>query len=47
MVWKLRDPEKGYSFGSPNFNKPEYATGNPMDWFATGAAPDEDLKMAA
>lgn len=47
MVWKLKSPEKGYSFGSPAFNKPEYATGNPMDWFATAAAPDEDLHKAA
>lgn len=47
MVWKLKDPEKGYSFGSPAFNKPEYGTGNPMDWFGTAAAPDEDLHKAA
>lgn len=47
IVWKLKNPEKGYAFGSPAFNKPEYGTGNPMDWMATGAAPDEDLQKAA
>lgn len=31
IIWKLKNPEKGYAFGSPAFNKPEYATGNPMD----------------
>ena len=47
IVWKLKTPEKGYAFGSPAFNKPEYANGNPMDWMATGAAPDEILRRAA
>ena len=47
IVWKLKNPDKGYAFGSPAFNKPEYATGNPMDWMATAAAPDEDLHKAA
>ena len=47
LVWKLKNPEKGYAFGSPAFNKPEYGTGNPMDWMATGAAPDEELLKAA
>jgi choline dehydrogenase-like flavoprotein len=47
IVWKLKNPEKGYAFGSPAFNKPEYVTGNPMDWMATGSAPDEDLHKAA
>ena len=47
IVWKLKNPEKGYAFGSPAFNKPEYGTGNPMDWFGTAAAPDEELHMAA
>ena len=47
IVWKLKSPEKGYAFGSPAFNKPEYGTGNPMDWFGTAAAPDEELRMAA
>ena len=47
IVWKLKNPENGYAFGSPAFNKPEYGTGNPMDWFGTAAAPDEELQMAA
>ena len=47
IVWKLKNPEKGYAVGSPAFNKPEYMTGNPMDWMATGAAPDQDLQKAA
>lgn len=47
IVWKLKNPDKGYAFGSPAFSKPEYATGNPMDWMATAAAPDEDLYKAA
>jgi choline dehydrogenase-like flavoprotein len=47
LVWKLKNPDNGYAFGSPAFNKPEYATGNPMDWMATAAAPDQDLHKAA
>ena len=47
IVWKLKHPNDGFAFGSLAFNKPEYATGNPMDWFATAAAPDEDLQKAA
>ena len=47
IVWKLKNPDNGYAFGSPAFNKPAYATGNPMDWFATAAAPDDDLQKAA
>lgn len=47
IVWKLKNPENGYAFGSPAFNRPEYGNGNPMDWMATAAAPDEDLHKAA
>ncbi|KAL8896143.1 MAG: hypothetical protein Q9192_003239 [Flavoplaca navasiana] len=47
IVWKLKNPDKGYAFGSPAFNKPEYANGNPMDWMATAAVPDKDLHKAA
>ena len=47
ILWKVKNPEKGYAFGSPAFNKPEYATGNPMDWMVTAAAPDQDLQKAA
>jgi len=47
IVWKLRNPAGPYAFGSPAFNKPEYATGNPLDWIASGAAPDADIEAAA
>jgi len=47
IVWKLKHPEQGLAFGSPGFNKPEYMTGNPMDWFLSAAAPDADLRRAA
>lgn len=47
MVWKLKNHEKGYAFGSPAFNKPEYANGNPMDWMLSAAVPDQDLYKAA
>lgn len=47
IIWKLKNPDNGYAFGSPAFNKPEYANGNPMDWFGTAAAPDEELQSAA
>ncbi|MCJ1249371.1 hypothetical protein MMC30_006594 [Trapelia coarctata] len=47
ITWKLKNPSNGYAFGSPAFNKPEYATGNPMDWLPTAAAPDEALHNAA
>ena len=47
IVWKLRNPTGPYAFGSPAFNKPEYMTGNPMDWIASSAAPDADLEAAA
>ena len=47
FFWKLRSPEKGLAVGSPTFNKAEYATGNPMDWIATAAAPDGDVEKAS
>lgn len=47
IVWRIKNPEKDYAFGSPSFNKPEYANGNPMDWMASAAVPDEDLYTAA
>ena len=43
----MKNPENGYAFGSPAFNKPEYASGNPMDWMGSAAAPDEDLQKAS
>ena len=31
IIWRLQNPDKDYAFGSPAFNKPEYAISNPMD----------------
>ncbi|EPE28940.1 FAD/NAD(P)-binding protein [Glarea lozoyensis ATCC 20868] len=47
IAFKLKNPAAGYAVGSPLFNKPEYATGNPMDWIVSAAAPDADLEVAA
>lgn len=45
--WKLRNPEKGYSAGSPLFNNPRFLTGGmPVDWVATQTVPSEGLKAA-
>ncbi|KAL2840553.1 hypothetical protein BJY01DRAFT_17221 [Aspergillus pseudoustus] len=41
--WKLRDPEKGLSIGTPLWNSPAYALGLPCDWVATTQAPRNDL----
>ena len=45
--WKLKNPEAGLAFGSPQFNDPSYFTGNPIDWVATISIPDEELEPAA
>ncbi|KAL9619299.1 MAG: hypothetical protein Q9160_006064 [Pyrenula sp. 1 TL-2023] len=35
LFYKLKDgPAKGLALGSPQFNKPEYALGSPVDWMA-------------
>ena len=34
QLWKLQHPEIGASFGSPQWNDPAYAKGNPVDWLA-------------
>ena len=47
LVWKLRHPEKGLSFGSPEFRGPNFFKGNPIDWVTTMAAPGSDLQQAA
>ena len=47
IFWKLKSSLEGYAIGSPAFNKPEYATGNPMDWIVTAAVQDADLRAAA
>lgn len=33
--WKLRNPERGLSVGSPLFNGPNYEKGGPVDWLVT------------
>ena len=49
LFYKLHDgPENGWALGSPNFNKPEYALGSPVDWLAiTGVAPEHVEKGLA
>ncbi|KAL9053708.1 MAG: hypothetical protein Q9162_004582 [Coniocarpon cinnabarinum] len=37
LFWKLREPEKPLAAGHPQFNKPEYARGNPIEWIATSS----------
>ena len=44
--WKLRDPQAGLALGSPNFGKPSFVKGTPMDWIVTQSVPHEGLKKA-
>lgn len=44
--WKLRDPQAGLSLGSPDFFKPSFAKGTPMDWIATQSVPRDGLEKA-
>lgn len=44
--WKIREPEKGLSVGSPAFNNPIYFKGLPLDFIATQSAPEEGLLKA-
>ncbi|KAL4927675.1 GMC family oxidoreductase [Aspergillus undulatus] len=44
--WKLRNPEKGLSIGTPLWKSPAYALGLPADWIATSQAPRDDLIRA-
>lgn len=44
--WKLRDPQAGLALGSPNFSKPSFVKGYPLDWVVTQSVPHEGLKMA-
>ncbi|KAF4625318.1 hypothetical protein G7Y89_g12849 [Cudoniella acicularis] len=46
QFWKLRNPEKGLSAGSPNFNNPAYMLGLPLDWVAVHTVPAQGLKDA-
>ncbi|KAK0507629.1 hypothetical protein JMJ35_010152 [Cladonia borealis] len=40
LYWKLKHPEWGLAIGSPNFMKPEFRCGNPIDWIATESIAD-------
>ncbi|MCJ1240158.1 hypothetical protein MMC14_008158 [Varicellaria rhodocarpa] len=40
LYWKLRHPERGLAIGHPNFMKPEFKDGNPIDWIITAPIPD-------
>ncbi|OAL05461.1 glucose-methanol-choline oxidoreductase-like protein [Phaeosphaeriaceae sp. SRC1lsM3a] len=44
--WKLREPEKGYALGSPDFVGSNYDKGGPVDWLVTSPIPIGPLKAA-
>ncbi|KAL3455192.1 hypothetical protein BJX64DRAFT_297911 [Aspergillus heterothallicus] len=44
--WKLRNPEKGLSIGTPLWASPAYGFGLPCDWVATHQAPRDELIRA-
>jgi choline dehydrogenase-like flavoprotein len=45
--WKLREPEKGYAFGSPLFGGPNFEKGvPPEDWLVTTTVPLTGLQSA-
>ncbi|KAJ5155152.1 hypothetical protein N7492_007955 [Penicillium capsulatum] len=44
--WKLRNPEKGLSIGTPHWSDPAYSLGLPCDWIVTTGAPREELQRA-
>ena len=44
--WKLRDPQAGLALGSPDFSKPNFIKGTPMDWVVTQGVPHEGLRSA-
>ena len=46
QAWKLRNPERGLSVGSPAFSKPEYSLGFPVEWIATYSVPTYILSAA-
>jgi choline dehydrogenase-like flavoprotein len=46
FFYKLHNgTEKGWSLGSPNFNKPEYAMGSPVDWLAIAGVNLENVRQ--
>lgn len=48
QAWQLKKhaQDKGAAAGHALFNKPEYAEGIPVEWFATGSVPGDGLKSA-
>ncbi|KAI4090566.1 MAG: hypothetical protein L6R37_007863 [Teloschistes peruensis] len=44
--WKLRHSENGLAMGSPKFADPAFEKGNPVDWIATMAVPEDGLQAA-
>lgn len=48
QFWKLKNPEKGLTLGSPNptFQQPEFAMGVPMDWLVATDVPHDGLAAA-
>lgn len=40
LYWKLKYPEQGLAIGSPNFMRPEFKDGNPIDWIVTASVAD-------
>ena len=44
MFWKLKSPELGLALGSPLFNKPEFAHGNPTQYIVTLSMPKEEIQ---
>lgn len=48
QFWKLKDPEKGLTIGSPNplFQQPEFAKGVPLDWVVSTDVPHAGLAKA-
>ena len=46
QVWKLRNPEKGLSMGSPQWDDPAFHKGFPCDWIVNEGLPPRLLEPA-
>lgn len=48
QYWRLKNPEKGLTIGSPNplFLQPEFAKGVPIDWIVSTDVPHDGLAKA-
>ena len=47
QVWKLRHPDQNLAMGTAAFmENPMYHLGNPMEWVATGTAPQDGIAAA-